>query len=101
MERQFKIRGTILEGVQDLGVYVHKSLKMAGQVLEVFNRAYCTLDFLNKGIEYKIKEVTSNLNTYCTQFWAPCFRKNVKAFERMQVRFTGTVRGMRNSSYIT
>jgi len=43
MERQYKIKGETLKGMReqgDLGVYVHKSLNVAGQFEIAVNKAY-------------------------------------------------------------
>ncbi|XP_067908918.1 serine/threonine-protein kinase 31-like [Heterodontus francisci] len=59
-ERQYKIKDTIIKGLQeqrDLGVYVHKSLKVAGYFEKAFNKAYAILGFINRDIEYKNKQV--------------------------------------------
>ena len=60
MERQHKIRGKIVKCMQeqrDLGVYVHKFLKIAGQVERAVNKAYSILDFINSSIEYMSKKL--------------------------------------------
>ena len=38
---------------RDLGVQVHRSLKVASQVEKVVNKAYGMLAFIGRGIEYK------------------------------------------------
>jgi len=67
------------------------------------NEAYSILGFLNRGIEYKSKEVKINLSgtlvrpqqEYCVQFWVPHYRNNVNVLERAKKRFFKMVPGMK------
>uniref|UniRef100_A0A4W3GR14 Reverse transcriptase domain-containing protein n=1 Tax=Callorhinchus milii TaxID=7868 RepID=A0A4W3GR14_CALMI len=92
--RQYRLGSSILRGVnvqRDLGVQVSKSLKVAGQVDNAVKKAFGVLSFISRGIEYKSREVMVNLYKtlfrpqleYCVQFWAPYFRKDIKAQERV------------------
>ena len=63
---------------RDLGVFVHRSLKAEGQVSRVVIKAYGTLAFINRDIDYKSREVMMELYRtlvrpqleYCVQFWS-------------------------------
>jgi len=46
---------------RDLGVFVHKSLKVVGQVYSMVSKGFSILGFISRGIEYKSNKVTLNL----------------------------------------
>ncbi|MDZ1603208.1 reverse transcriptase family protein, partial [Klebsiella pneumoniae] len=107
---KYWVNGRVLGSVEeqrDLGVYVHRSLKVATQVDRAVKKAYGVLAFINRGIEFKSREVMMQLYRtlvrphleYCVQFWSPHFRKDVEALERVQRRFTRMLPGMENRSY--
>ena len=95
------------EEQRDLGVCVHRSLKAEGHVSGVVKKAYGTLAFINRGIDYKSREVMLELYRtlvrpqleYCVQFWSPHYRKDVIALEGVQRRFTRMLPGMKHLSY--
>eukprot|EP00061_Rhincodon_typus_P002350 g17290.t1 len=66
---------------RDLGVQVHRSLKVATQVKKVVNKAYGMLAFIGRGIEFKN------------------WQKDVVALQRVQKRFTSMLPGMEDISY--
>jgi len=92
---------------RDLRVHVHRSRKFATQVYRVVKKAYGVLAFIHKGIEFKSRWVMLQFYKtlvwphleYCVQFWAPHYRKDVEALERVQWRFTRMLPGMEGRSY--
>ena len=74
------------EEQRDLGVLVHRFLKVAGQVNRVVNGI---LAFISHGIDYKSRVVILELNKtlvrpqleYCVQFWSSHYRKDVRGGE--------------------
>ena len=76
---------------RDLGVQVHRSLKVAMQVEKVVKKAYGMLAFIGWGIEFKNWQVMLLYRTLVrphlecrVQFWSPRYQKNVEALERVQ-----------------
>ena len=96
-----------IESQRDLGVQVHKSLKVAVQVEKVAKKAYGMLAFIGRGIEYKSWSLMLQLYRtlvrphleYCVQFWSPYYRKDVETLERVQRRFTRMLPGMEGLGY--
>ena len=92
-----------VEEQRDLGVYVHRSLKVATQVDRALKKAYGVLAFISRGIEFKSRQVMMQLYGALVrphlQFWSPHFRKDVEALERVQRRFTRMLPGMESRSY--
>ncbi|WP_221627760.1 reverse transcriptase domain-containing protein, partial [Proteus mirabilis] len=86
-----RILGSVDEQ-RDLGVHVHRSLKVATQVNSAVKKAYGVLAFIGRGIEFRSPEVMLQLYKtlvrphleYCVQFWAPYLRKYVLALEHIQ-----------------
>ena len=76
----------------DLCVFDHRSLKAEVHVSRVVKMAFGTFAFINRGIDYKSREVMLELfrilvrpqRDYCVQFWSPHYRKDVIALERVQ-----------------
>ncbi|XP_078059894.1 uncharacterized protein LOC144485672 [Mustelus asterias] len=110
MEQQYKMKGTILSSVEDqkdLGVRVHRTLKSASQVEDAVKKAYGVLAFINRGIEFRSREIMLQLYRtlvrphleYCAQFWSPHYRKDVEAIERVQRRFTRMLPGLGGMPY--
>ena len=98
------INGSILrdiEQVRILGVNVHRSQKVAGQVDKVVKKAHGIPSFISQGMEYNVRKAT--LERYkilvrpqlehCEQFWSPHDKKDVS--ER---RLTGMLPGQENCS---
>ena len=96
--RNYTVNGRTLRSIdrqRDLGVHVHRSLKVATQVDKVVKKAYGMLAFIGRGIEYKNWQVMLQLYRtlvmphleYCVQFWSPHNPKDVDALERVQKRF--------------
>jgi len=92
---EYSVNGRTLgssEEQRDLGVFVHRFLKDAGQVNRVVKKTYGTLALISRGIDYKSREVmlelyktlvTSQLE-YHVQLWSPHYIKDVIALERVQ-----------------
>ena len=107
---EYRANGRTLNSVdeqRDLGVCVHRSLKVGNQVDKVVKKAYGVLAFIGRGIEFRSRSVMLQLYTtlvrphleYCVQFWSPHYRKDVGALERVQRRFTRMLPGMEGRSY--
>ena len=70
-------------------------------------KAYGVLAFINRGIEFRSREVMLQLYKilvrpyleYCAQFWSPHYRKDVEAIERVQRRFTRMLPGLGGMPY--
>ena len=82
LTRKYTMKGLILGSSveqRDFGVFVHGSLKAERQVNRVVKKAYGTLAFINRGIDYKSREVMMELYRtlmrpqleYYVQFWSP------------------------------
>jgi len=110
LTRKYSMNGRTLGSSveqRDLGVFVHRSLKAEVHVSRVVKRAYGTLAFISRGIDYKSREVMLELCRtlvrpqleYCVQFWSPHYRKDVIALERVQRRFTRMLPGMEHLNY--
>ena len=95
LTRKYSMNGRTLGSSveqRDLGVFVHRSLKAERHVSGVVKKTYGTLAFINRGIDYKSREVMLELYRtlvrpqleYCVQFWWPHYRKVVIALERVQ-----------------
>jgi len=89
---------------RDLGVQVHRSLKVATQVEKVVKKEYGMLAFIGRGIEFKNWQVMLQLSRtlirphleYSVQFWSPHYQKDL---ETIQKRFTRMLPGMEGISY--
>ncbi|XP_072335049.1 multiple inositol polyphosphate phosphatase 1b isoform X1 [Scyliorhinus torazame] len=60
MNVEYRVNGRVLGNVaeqRDLGVYVHTSLKVATQMDRAVKKAYGVLAFINRGVEFKSREV--------------------------------------------
>jgi len=92
---------------RDLSVFVHRSLKAEGHVSRVVKKACGTLASINRGIDYKSREVMLEMYRtlvrpqleYCVQFWSPHYVKDVIALEGVQRRFTRMLHGMEHLNY--
>ena len=88
-------------------MHVHRSLKTVGQLHKVVQKAHGILAFINRGIEYKGREVMMELYKtlvrpqleYCVQFWMPHYRKDVIALEKVQRKFPRVLAGLECFSY--
>ena len=64
LTRKYSMNGRTLESFveqRDLGVFVHRSLKVEGHVSKVVKKAYGTPASINRGIDYKSREVMLEL----------------------------------------
>ena len=106
----YRVKGRVLKNVEeqrDLGVHIHRSLKVATQVDRAVKKAYGVLAFINRGLEFKNRGVMLQLYRtlvrphleYCVQFWSPHYKKDVEALERVQRRFTRMLPGLEGRSY--
>ena len=106
--RKYTVNSRTLKSIarqRDLGVQVHRSLKVAMQVEKVVKKAYCMLAFIARGIEFKNWQVMLQVSRtlfrphleYSVQFWSPHYLKDVEALERVQKRFTKMLPGMERS----
>ena len=108
--KEYNIKGKTLSTVEDqkdLGVRVRRTLKSASQVEEVVKKAYGVLAFINRGIEFRSREIIMQLYKtlvrphleYCAQFWSPHYRRDVEIIERVQRRFTRMLPGLGGMPY--
>ena len=108
-DRKYTVNGRTLKSIdrqRDLGVQVHRSLKVAMQVEKVVKKAYGMLAFIGRGIEFKNWQVMLQLYRtlvrphleYSVQFWSPHYQKDVETLERVQKRFTKMLPGMEGIS---
>ncbi len=86
------MNGTKLESAQcvkDLGVFVASSLNFSQQWKDAAGKANRMLDFINRNISFKTKDVILPLYTslvrprleYVVQFWAPNHVKDIEELE--------------------
>ena len=103
-------KGVILERVtheKDLGVVIDTGGKQAAQCQAASGKANRVLGCIQRGINYKSKEVVLTLYRnlvrahleYCVQFWSPQLRKDIDAIEKVQRRATRLIPGLARLSY--
>ncbi len=104
------MNGTKLEGeqcVKDLGVSVASSLKFSQQCKDAAGKANRMLNFINRNISFKSKDVFLPLYTslvrphpeYAVQFWEPHHAKDIAKLEAVQRKATKMIKSLRNKPY--
>ena len=92
---------------RDLGVIVHKSLKVSSQCNKVVKEAYSILGVINRCFLNKTKDILVPLYKslvrsrleYCVQAWRPYLVKDIELMERVQKRMTRMLPDLKNMSY--
>ena len=92
---------------RDLGVMVHKSLKVGNQCSKVVKEAYSTLGVINRCFLNKTKEILVPLYKtlvrcrleYCVQARRPYLVKDIELIEKVQKRMTRMLPDLRGLPY--
>eukprot|EP00061_Rhincodon_typus_P014273 g41199.t1 len=87
---------------RDLGVQVHRSLKVAVQVDKEVKKAYGMLILIGRALSIRIDKLCCSFTelkfghtwNITLQFWPPHYQKDVDALERVQKRYTRMLLGM-------
>ena len=107
---EYNMGGTILHETteeKDLGVWIHKSLKVSKHCAEVTKKANRVLGMIKRNFIYKDKSTVLRLYKslvrphldYCMQAWNPHLRKDINLIEKVQHRATKLIPGMKDLPY--
>lgn len=106
----YRLGNKILESSsteRDLGVLVHRKLKMSQQCALAAKRASCVLGCIKHSIANQAREVIVPLCSALVrphlelwvQFWVPQDKKDIKLLESVQKRATKLVKGLEGKLY--
>ena len=110
-DTNYEIDGTQLErvtNIKDLGVIFDSDLKFHTHVNTIIGKAYAILGLINRNFRYMKTEVFIQLYKamvrshleYAGSVWSPYMKGDIEKLERVQMRATRMVQGVRHLSYL-
>ena len=109
-EFKYEIGGKTLQAVEeerDLGVIIHRSMKVSRQCAEAAKKGNRILGMIKRTIVSRDKEIILKLYKtlvrphleYCIQAWNPHLRQDIELLEKVQHRATKMIKGYQGLSY--
>ncbi len=109
-EVEYTMNGKTLQDFtqdRDLGIIVEDTLMPTPQCLAACRKGNSILGMMRRKLESRSREVWLPVYRslvrphleYCVQVWAPFYKKDIQALERVQKRATKLISGMRGLSY--